>query len=298
MARDTQAPPRQRVTWPAGDPNREREKWGRDAAAYCRLKRRPTAGALAKVLVGYLHATDGYAFPSDQTLMVDMGAKYPSAAERAVAIAADELGIIERETVAVVGANGRVSGRRRRIYAARPEGMAEILQEHRTMRGRPNRESAEKTHSTSEPSATFRDRKDGGEEHEPLMPSHRSPNRTPSHSGKIKDSEEEISDGYSSDSVVEGRSRRSVPSRPDPIIEAFAYIGPNDRSTADEAAALIDAGRRAWTAIRRGLPATQTTRIIAAARDAARRAWLDHRTDVKAMLRHLDKIQAERTTHA
>jgi hypothetical protein len=272
--------------WPPGDPERQREAWGRDAMAYCRLKKRPTAAMLAKALVPYLHSEEGYAWVSDAVLAKDMGCRHDSAVRRAVALAANELGIITRDTTVVSGSNGRVTGRNRRIYPCRPDNMADVLRSRRA----PNAESERILTAKPKASPSFSVRSIDAETTERRTLNNRTLNRTPSGSAKIQDTDS-LSRKNTELNVL-GNS--GFGGEVGLFIDDLSRIGPNDRSTEDEVAALLLVGRRAYSSIKTGqLAGADARTVITCLTDAARRAWIDHRAEAVTMFAHLSQVCPE-----
>lgn len=280
---------RRRVTWPAGDPKRAREAWGKDACAYARRKNRPTVVALVAALVPALHSEYGYAWISDEKLRSDMGSKHRSAVSRAIKIADEDLGLIERETVSKMGDGGLFLGNERRIYPARPADMGAVLMDVRA----------------SKPAPKFGDRRRAAEEAKvrgstPRPMFHRSPNsvsrksepkseRLGQDTGLLVLSREEKYTEAHSDfgdaarSVV-GRSRLLVDT-----VERASLLDPSE-PTAVVVGTLLDLGRPLYVARREHrMSARDEADAVEALRDAAKRSWVDHDARVVKMFEAFDR---------
>lgn len=295
-----QSPARDIVTWPPGDPNRERERWGREAFTYCRIKRRPSAGAVVKAIVAYLNSNEGFAWVSDRTIAHDIGARHDSAARRAISQAADELGVITRQTEFVLG-KGKVAGRERRIFASRPHDMAEVLTAHRTL----NAETIKKTEVHSNTSATFSVQAAGVSPPERRMSTCRPPTAETLNAerlGEYTGFRASVMKKTSPTSVVEGGGPSTLGEAAQRLLPRSAILAEiaedlsrfpvfDGSSIEDEAASLLEAGRRVWRA-RRHLAPSDVAIAAQHARDAAVRAWLDHRQDIRKMLDVLERREA------
>lgn len=276
-------PSRTRVSWAPGDKTGERQKWCRDAMAYCRLKKRPSAGALVAALAPHLNAGLGYTWITNDQLLADMAGSHLSAIERAVQIADTEIGVIERQTVEIRNDAGRVIGRNRRIFPTRPEGMLDTLENHRTLKVLPNPECERKSSFSTGSSATLGVRSEVSgnspkeeENHRPPNLDHRTPNRTPTGSGDNEDflpHDRNVSI-YPSDLPGFGEDASR-------LVADLSMVGPTDT----DYSRLITIGRLAWKAERAGrITPTESEIVVDHIRDAARRAWLDHRPEVQKML--------------
>lgn len=294
------SPARDIVTWPPGDPGRERDRWGREAFAYCRLKKRPTAAAVVKALVAYLNSESGFAWVSDQTIARDIGARHDSAARRAISQAADELGVITRQTEFVLG-KGKVAGRERRIFASRPHDMTEVLTTHRTL----NAESTKKNEAHSDASSTFSVQMVGPHSPERRTLNDRTLNAESLNAERLGEDiglRDSVMKNSSTASVVEGKAvsafgeaaRRFLPrsSVLAEIVEDLSRFPTFDGTRIeDETESLLEVGRRLWRA-RRSLTPSDVTIAAQHAREAAVRSWLDHRPEVRKMLDALGAKEA------
>jgi hypothetical protein len=260
-----------RVEWPANDPHRERERWTRDAVAYCYLHRRPVVATLVATLSKYLHATQGHAWASDETLATDIGAKHVSAVERAVRLA-DELGVIERETTVIHRPDGSVDGRRRRIYPTYPEGMGQALEKARARRSSANRES-------------------GSTREYPRPVKGARPTREPTRE-RLREQTGIINSASKRESpyIPLMASKEGATDLASKIQERLSMIGPgmNEQD-------LIPCGREVWRALRHNLVSPEDgLLLVELVRDAALRSWCELYPDVINMLGFLD---AELTGH-
>lgn len=327
MTRMDAAPPltRRRVEWPAGDPKRERARWGADAVAYCHLMKRPAAARVAAVLPNYLNSEDGYAWVTDTTIAEATASNNIQAVERALKILDHELGLIERDTKFVPAKDGMLAGRRRLIFATRPDGIAEALaasragmKEKAARRDRrspnpqsetpnhqhsgfgiPNPHSANENQEKSDGCNELRVREAAPDQGAHRTLNHRTLNRTPNGSGYILDlsylSKEEDKGASSSKYSGFGEAARSVAHRSQllaELVEKLSLVGPSDRSTTEEAESLLIVGREVFAAIKSGrlAPADAAT-AVEHVQDAANRAWIEHHPDVKKMLAHLGRME-------
>ena len=319
--REHVAPPEQRfedfrrVTWPPGDPERMRARWSRDARAFAKSMKRPVVVALIAAIEPVLHATEGYAWISNEALRDDLGSKHVSAVERALLEAA-KLGVIERETTTISAPSGMVLGRKRRIFATRHRGLDETAEQNRARKDArvASRKAVSEHHRTTNPE--FRGNSpygnnelaeaEDGRMTEPRIPPPRSLNRTPSESGN----NQEPPFSFRKENTARPQSRMGevgvrggAPPHVASVIDAFAFIGPDcRRDPQGEFGGVLEAGRRCWKALRdpRTTPPDAAV-LLAEARDAVRRSWTDHDPQIVAMLEHLtaaasriDRLQGRR----
>lgn len=316
MPRREQTPPQEerfddfrRVTWSPGDPERVRAGWSRDARALARSAKRPAVVALVAALEPHMHATDGYAWISNEALRDNLGANYVSSVERSLTEAA-RLGVIERETRTLSNSDGKVLGRKRRIYPTRHRGLDDIAKQIRTRQEARElvRRSHSGTHRTPNPEFTkdtscningLRDIGGRGAT-EPLIGDYRTLNRTPTGSGNNQDSVSSSKEERHTapPQLWKGRESGFGPeafsSHLRPVIDAFAFIGPEcSRDPTGEFGAVLAAGRHCWRTLRdhRTTP-TDADALLAHARDAVRRSWTDHDPKIAAMLGHLEAARA------
>lgn len=278
---------RQRVTWPRGDPARLREAWGNDARAFARLENRPAVVGLIAALLPYLHAEYGHAWVSDETLRAAMGAKHRSAVSRAMKIADEGLGLIERETVSILGAKGLFLGNERRIYPTRPAGMDAALMAVRA----------------SKPVPKFGDRRRAAE---PMAP--RVFHRRPS---DISPMSEPTSERLGQDTGTDYLSRKvkETSAHSDFGAAARRYLGRSELLvTTTECASWLDfslptegtvekileLGRQLYRAARRGLISQADLKeAVDELRDAAKRSWVEDVDRLAAMFAVFDVRENE-----
>ena len=307
--RERVAPPEERfpgyrrVTWPPGDPDRERARWSRDARAFAKSKKRPVVVALIAAIEPVLHSTEGHSWISNEALRDDMGAKHVSAVERALSEAV-KLGVLERETETISKPSGVVLGRKRRIFATRHRDLDEAAEQIRVRKDAraASRLSASAEHRTLNPEF---DRDTSSEVNglmkigevvitEPRISVHRTLNRTPSESGNNQEPVFPIEEKNTARShlrmgevMVRGQTSSHVSS----ALDALARIGPEcNRDQRGEYEEVLEAGRRCWLVLRDPrTTASDAATLLADARDVVRRSWTDHDPKIIGMLDHLTK---------
>jgi hypothetical protein len=237
---------------------------------------------LIAALLPYFHAEFGHAWVSDETLRAAMGAKHRSAVSRAMKIADEELGVIERETVPVSGAKGLYLGNERRIFPTRPAGMDAALMAVRAPK----------------PAPKFGDRRRSAEGTAPRVFHRRPSDVSPMSEPKSERLGQDTGTDYLSREVKEttvhsgfGAAARRYLGRSELLVTTTERASWLDFSLPTEEAVetILVLGRALYRSARRGLISRDDLKdAVDELRDAAMRSWVENDDRLAAMFAVLD----------